>query len=75
MTYNQYLAEIDLEDAESIERLVDKFGIAAVLNLITVICGAKAEHIAVNWQDTGLAKRWDTVANQLGHAQAAARGL
>jgi hypothetical protein len=53
----------DLGQAEldALEALVDAAGIEAVVQGLSEICGAKAEHIACNWQDTILAnvgQRW-----------------
>ena len=41
-----------------LEALIDLHGLPAVLNAIAQICSDKAEHIAVNWQDTATAKVW-----------------
>jgi hypothetical protein len=46
-----------------------------VLQQISEICDAKAEHIAENWQDTILAKRWATLEGALGVASTKATGL
>lgn len=50
---------------KALEPLIDKHGIADVLQAIVAICDAKAEDIAVNWQDAPLAKRWAKLANAL----------
>jgi hypothetical protein len=42
---------------------------------LSVICGLKADHIATNWQDTILAKRWATLEGVLGVASTKATGL
>jgi hypothetical protein len=52
-------------DEEMIERLIDKVGICIFLQTIAYICDQKSEHIAVNWQDASLAKRWDKVADKI----------
>lgn len=41
-----------------LEALVDKHGLANVLSALARICDEKAEHLAVNWQDTASAKVW-----------------
>ena len=41
----------------ALESVIDRHGIENVLMALSEICGLKAEHIAVNWQDTSLAKR------------------
>jgi hypothetical protein len=50
----------DLNQSElaALEALIDAAGIEAVIQGLSEICGLKAEHIASNWQDTILAKRW-----------------
>lgn len=44
--------------SEQLERLIDSQGLGSVLEMIREICYAKANHIAVEWQDMPLAKRW-----------------
>lgn len=48
-----------------LEAMVDKAGMRNVLYALEHICSAKAEHIAVNWQDTFLAKVWEKQARLL----------
>lgn len=43
---------------EQLEPIIDRYGLDNVLDMIGLICGQKAAHIAENWQDTALAKRW-----------------
>ena len=66
---------MDDDDKDALERIIDKFGIQLVLETISEICGAKAEHIANNWQDTSLAKRWATMEGAIGVASTKAGGL
>jgi hypothetical protein len=67
--------DLDQEELAELEALVDTAGIEAVLQGLSEICGAKAEHIASNWQDTLLAKRWATLEGALGVASTKATGL
>lgn len=60
---------------DDLERLIDRHGIANVLNAIGEISGEKAAHIASMWQDTTLSKRWDKLATWLGEAAVQAEGL
>jgi hypothetical protein len=70
---NEYgFTEQELHD---LERLVDRRGIEQVLQQISELCGAKAEHIASNWQDAALARRWCTVEGAVGVASTKATGL
>jgi hypothetical protein len=62
-------------ELEGLEALIDAAGIEAVLQGLSEICGLKAEHIASNWQDTPLAKRWATLEGALGVASTKAGGL
>lgn len=55
---------------DEIESLIDRHGLAKVLRAIEEVCQRKAEHIAVNWQDTGLAKRWSGIAGIVGRGAA-----
>jgi hypothetical protein len=59
----------------ALEALIDAAGIEAVIQGLSEICGAKAEHIAHNWQDTIFAKRWATMEGALGVASTKATGL
>jgi hypothetical protein len=63
------------QEVWDLEGLIDRRGIEQVLQQISEICGAKAQHIAENWQDTVLAKRWATVEGAVGVASTHATGL
>lgn len=41
-----------------LESMVDTVGIRNVLYALSRICDGKAEHLAVNWQDSKTAKVW-----------------
>ena len=72
-TLNEYgFTEQEVYDLEG---LIDRRGIEQVLQQISEICGWKAEHVATNWQDTSLAKRWLTVEGAVGCASTKATGL
>jgi hypothetical protein len=58
-----------------LENLIDRYGIDQVLEMISEICGEKAEHIATAWQDAHLAKRWATLEGAVGIIVPQARGL
>ena len=45
--------------SDMLERMIDSYGLETVLRDIARICSEKAEHVAVNWQDTTLAKAWE----------------
>jgi hypothetical protein len=43
---------------ETLEAIVDSMGLEQTVRALGEICGEKAEHIAVNWQDANTAKPW-----------------
>jgi hypothetical protein len=51
-----------------LEHLIDQHSLSAVLDAIQEICFDKAVHVAENWQDTALAKKWNKCANHLNSA-------
>ncbi len=57
MTIRETKAEMDTIAAQ-LEPIIDQHGLDVVLAAIREICYAKANHIAVEWQDVGLAKVW-----------------
>lgn len=63
----------DLTDAEKqqLEMLLDATSLNAVMQALSEVCGAKAEHIESNWQDKPLARDWRTAEGFIGvHATA-----
>jgi|KBSSwiStaDraftv2_1062776.scaffolds.fasta_scaffold07344_15 hypothetical protein len=66
------LTEQELSD---LEMLIDRRGAEDVLIAISEICGEKAEHIKVNWQDLTLALRWATLEGAVGCIVPKATGL
>jgi hypothetical protein len=48
-----------------LEGMVDRVGLRNVLSALEYICQAKAEHLAVNWQDTKSAKEWERAARKI----------
>lgn len=60
---------------ENTELAIDKMGIESFLELVETICSEKAEHIATNWQDAGLARCWTKVAGSIHLAAIAGRHL
>jgi len=51
--------------SETLEAMIDKHGLLHVLTALELICGEKAEHIKVNWQDKVTAKPWERASNAL----------
>lgn len=46
-------------EQDKLEAMIDTYGLFAVLDALSGICGGKAEHIQSNWQDNHLAKAWE----------------
>lgn len=46
------------DDMLTLENMIDRTSIAAVLSALSGVCELKAEHIDTNWQDKHLASRW-----------------
>jgi hypothetical protein len=61
--------------ANTLETLIDKHGLAAVLSAMSEVCAEKAEHIRSNWQDRATAKPWDEVSNTFDDLQGRAMRL
>lgn len=57
----------DVED--QLERLVDRHGLAAVLDSIQELCLAKAIHLRSAWQDEQSASVWEVERKRLERAQ------
>tara|TARA_R110002073_G_scaffold327139_1_gene507566 strand:+ start:479 stop:769 length:291 start_codon:yes stop_codon:yes gene_type:complete len=53
------------KDMFELESMIDRLGMSEIMLLLVHICDEKAEHIRSNWQDEGLAKRWDIVVDSL----------
>lgn len=51
--------------AEELEPAVDRHGIADVLEALAVLAALKADHVATNWGDRGLAKSWEHVSRKI----------
>jgi hypothetical protein len=62
--------EITKHDLELLEGFVDGYGVAEVLSGLSKVCSDKAEHAAVNWQDTPLAKNWIKLSTKLDRVSA-----
>jgi hypothetical protein len=58
--------------ARSIEYLIDRYGIDHFLSMSGFVAGEKAEHVAVNWQDTRRGKAWMEISEGLDALQAKA---
>lgn len=52
-------------ESEQLESLVDRYGIARILQHLADIAMEKSDHIAQTWQDRGLAMAWSRVSNRI----------
>jgi len=69
------MRDLSKAECDAVEALIDGCGIDAVLMAISDICGHKAAHIAENWQDMPLAKRWAVLEGAIGVIVPKATGL
>ena len=53
------------EDVNVLERLVDRYSLANVLEGLVAISGYKAEHLRQTWQDERAAKDWEIDARNI----------
>lgn len=53
---------------EILEQLIDKHGLTHIVTGLSLVCGEKAEHLRVNWQDKVSAKVWDADSRTLDKA-------
>lgn len=47
-----------LELQDQLEELVDATSLEDVIRALSVVCGLKADHIAVDWQDKATSRPW-----------------
>tara|TARA_R100001082_G_scaffold44092_2_gene23405 strand:- start:6275 stop:6538 length:264 start_codon:yes stop_codon:yes gene_type:complete len=53
------------QDRDTIESLVDYYGLENVLQLLGEVCSAKSDHILDNWQDEKLAYFLDIATSNI----------
>lgn len=47
------------EDYQALERMIERYGLQRLLEILAYICGAMAKQARTNWQDENLAQTWD----------------
>jgi hypothetical protein len=57
--------QISGEEKISLEGMVDRHGLEAVIETLAEICYEKGDHLRTNWQDEKSAKSWDRMGKQL----------
>lgn len=50
------------EDLNTLEDILDRANLGAVLDVLSEIAHAKAEHVESNWQDSTMANNWRRAA-------------
>ena len=50
------------ERLDLIETIIDEEDLTGLMDLVSEICSAKADHIRTNWQDETTANHWDGLA-------------
>jgi hypothetical protein len=56
---------IPRHEKDDLEQMIDRHGLAAILEAVSDICSAKADHLRSNWQDAESAKVWDSDAKKI----------
>lgn len=56
-TYTSH-GDNDMIPYDTVERLIDKYGVADVLLMIQDVIAEKSAHIEANWQDYTLSGQW-----------------
>ena len=62
-------------DFDELETIVDRIGLAKVLDMLSDIAYEKAAHVRSNWQDDQTAKVWSKAGNRVYKAQMEVEGL
>lgn len=60
---------------DALEALIDRIGLPNVVECLASVCGEKAEHVRVNWQDARAAKSWGAAETHLNRAAERVRTL
>ncbi len=58
----------DNDDSVTLELMIDRLGMRAVLALLAAIASEKAEHVRSAWQDEHTASDWDRAASAIDKA-------
>jgi hypothetical protein len=59
------MAEVTNAERDTLEAIIDKRGIRAVVESLGEICFLKASHISETWQDEPLSRKWDQAGSYL----------
>ncbi len=50
---------------EQVEALIDAHGLYELLDATGMVCFAKGSHLRENWQDSHMAKAWDSAGKRV----------
>jgi hypothetical protein len=53
---------LTVQDRDTLESIVDRYSLRAIVEGLSEISHLKAAHIRENWQDDSLAKMWERVS-------------
>lgn len=63
-------APIPQSTQTALEQMIDRHGLAEIIDAIGDICAAKAQHVRENWQDESIASQWDKAGRAMIRANA-----
>ncbi len=61
-----YRKELPDHEVNTLEALIDSYSLSDVLEALSQVAYAKAEHIEAHWQDSPLASAWHKAGERLG---------
>lgn len=53
----------------TLEELIDRDGLANVVNALSEVCYAKTDHVLASWSDYDMAERWSKAGRRLATAR------
>ena len=56
------------KEQDALESLIDTCGLYSVLDGLSGLCGLKAEHLRLQWQDENTAQAWERAESALNKA-------
>lgn len=60
--------KLTIDELATLETLIDRCGLAPVMDALVLICDEKAAHLTQNWNDKSGAKIWMRAARTIEHA-------
>jgi len=56
------MVTVSKEDYVALERMIERYRLQGLLEIIAYICGETAKRVRLQWQDEALAATWDSDA-------------